>query len=218
MGDTALQRKNMVEGQVRPSDVTDRRITAAMSAVPREHFLPPELKKFAYSDETLVVEPGKFLLPPAVLAKLIQLAEIDAGERALVIGGCAGYAAAVVSRLTGNVVALLPDNAALRDAGVALAAADIGTVTVIAGDLAEGDVAHAPYDAIVVEGGFEDIPDVLSAQLATGGRIVGIDVSQGVGRAFVLQKTERALARRDAFQAAAPLLSGFEATRPEFIF
>ncbi|MBA2127516.1 protein-L-isoaspartate O-methyltransferase [Hyphomicrobium methylovorum] len=218
MGETALQRKNMVEGQVRPSDVTDRRITAAMSTVPRECFVPPEWQKFAYSDETLMIAPGRFLLAPAALAKLIQTAEIDKGERVLVIGGCAGYAAALISQFTPNVIALLPDEAALRETNEALATAGIGNVTVVVGPLASGDTAHAPYDAIVIEGGFEDVPEALSAQLAPSGRLVGIEVGHGVGRAFVLQKTDRAFARRDVFQAAAPLLPGFEALKPEFVF
>lgn len=85
MADVALQRKNMVESQIRPSDVTDRRITTAMTAIPREKFLPARLASLAYSDESLMIAPGRETLPPVVLAKLIQLAEFEAGDNVLVI-------------------------------------------------------------------------------------------------------------------------------------
>lgn len=218
MADTALQRKNMVESQVRPSDVTDRRITAAMTAIPREIFIPDRLAKFAYSDETLNVGPNAVMLPPSTLARLVQLADIDAGDNVLVVGGCVGYAAAIVARLVKTVVALLPDSNAATDAANACRKADIENVTTAAGDLAAGWTAQAPYAVIVVEGGVESVPDALKDQLGQGGRLVAIEVERGLGHAFVLQKSGQLLVRRDAFQAAAPLLPGFESPKPAFVF
>lgn len=216
--DTALQRKNMVESQVRPSDVTDRRITAAMAAIPREVFIADRLAKFAYSDETLNVGPNAVMLPPSTLARLVQLADIDPGDNVLVIGGCAGYAAAIVAQLAKTVVALLPDSNASSEAANACRRAGIDNVTTAAGDLAAGWTAQAPYAAILVEGGVESVPDGLKDQLGQGGRLVAIEVERGLGHAFLLQKSGQLLARRDAFQAAAPLLSGFESPKPAFVF
>lgn len=218
MADTALQRKNMVESQIRPSDVTDRRVTAAMSAVPREVFVPDRLAKFAYSDEALDVGSGAVMLPPVVLARLVQLADIDPGDTVLVIGGCAGYAAAIVAQIAKSVVALLPDGTAATAAASACRSIAIDNVTTAAGVLAEGWKAQAPYAAIVVEGGVEAVPEALKSQLAEGGRLVAIEVERGLGHAFLLQKTGELIVRRDAFQAAAPLLSGFESPKPAFVF
>ncbi|HVX35733.1 MAG TPA: protein-L-isoaspartate O-methyltransferase [Hyphomicrobium sp.] len=218
MADTALQRKNMVESQVRPSDVTDRRITAAMSTIPREVFIPDRLAKFAYSDETLGIGPNAVMLPPSTLARLVQLADIDPGDNVLVIGGGAGYAAAIVARLAKTVVALLPDSNAASEARDACRKAGVDNVTAAAGDLAGGWTAQAPYAAIVVEGGVESVPDALKEQLGQGGRLVAIEVERGMGHAFILQKTGQLLVRRDAFQATAPLLHGFESPKPAFVF
>lgn len=218
MADAVLQRKNMVESQVRPSDVTDRRITAAMTTIPRETFLPDRLAKFAYSDETLTIASGRVMLPPSTLARLVQLAEIEASDNVLVIGGACGYAAAILSQLAASVVALLPDNADAEAASKACLALGIGKVTTVAGALASGWVAKAPYDVIFVEGGVETIPDALKAQLGEGGRLVAIEVERGLGHAFLLHKRAALIARRDGFQAAAPLLPGFEAHKPAFIF
>ncbi|AGK57525.1 protein-L-isoaspartate(D-aspartate) O-methyltransferase [Hyphomicrobium denitrificans 1NES1] len=208
----------MVESQIRPSDVTDRRITAAMSAVPREIFLPDRLAKFAYSDEALNVGSGAVMLPPSVLARLVQLADIDAGDTVLVIGGSVGYTAAIVAQIAKAVVALLPDSKAAAAAANACRSTGTDNVTTAAGALAEGWKEQAPYAAIVVEGGVEAIPEALKSQLAQGGRLVAIEVERGLGHAFLLQKNGELLVRRDAFQAAAPLLPGFESPKPAFVF
>jgi protein-L-isoaspartate(D-aspartate) O-methyltransferase len=208
----------MVESQVRPSDVTDRRIMAAMSTIPREIFIPDRLAKFAYSDETLSLGPNAVMLPPSTLARLVQLADINPDDTVLVIGGAAGYAAAIVARLAKTVVALLPDSNAASEAANAFRKAGVDNVTAAAGDLAQGWAARAPYAAIVVEGGVEAVPDVLKEQLGEGGRLAAIEVERGLGHAFLLQKTGQLVVRRDAFQATAPLLHGFESPKPAFVF
>jgi protein-L-isoaspartate(D-aspartate) O-methyltransferase len=218
MSDTALQRKNMVESQVRPSDVTDRRITAAMMAIPRDRFLPPPLASFAYSDETLMVAANRAMLAPRLLAKLVQLAEVEASDKALVVGGCCGYAAAIVAQLAAKVVALLPDGETASATAAVLSAVGIDSVETVAGALTAGCPAKAPYDVILIEGGVETVPDALQNQLADGGRLVAVGVDCAVGRAFLLHKSHTLIARRDAFQASAPLLPGFEAARSSFVF
>lgn len=217
MTNTALQRKNMVESQIRPSDVTDRRITAAMTALPREAFLPAKLSALAYSDESLTIAPGREVLPPRVLAKLIQLAEIEADDNVLVISE-AGYAAALVALLAEKVVALLPDEDSARVAREALSASGVANVTVVSGPAASGWSANAPYDVVLVEGGVEQVPDGLKSQIRENGRLVAIATNDGIGRAVELHKRGAVFARREGFQAAALPLVGFTETRPAFVF
>jgi protein-L-isoaspartate(D-aspartate) O-methyltransferase len=218
MADSFLQRKNMVEGQVRTSDVTDRRITAAMMAVPREAFVPKELAGFAYSDQTLTFAGGGVMLPPAVLARLVQLSEVDAQDKVLVAGGAPAYAAAVLAQIATTIVALSPDNKSAALASEALGKARAGNVTAVAGPLADGWPTEAPYDVILVEGGVETVPKALTSQLAEGGRLVAVGVDRRMGSAFVLLKDKELVTRRDAFQASAPMLPGFESVRPAFVF
>lgn len=218
MVDIALQRKNMVESQIRPSDVTDRRVTAAMSAIPREAFVPESLAKVAYSDEALHVASDAVMLPPTVLARLVQLADINPGDTVLVIGGYAGYAAAVVAQIAKSVVALLPERSVAASVTDVCRGIAIDNVTAVGGVLSEGWKAQSPYAVIIVEGGVEAIPDAVKDQLADGGRLVAIEVERGLGHAFLLQKTGDFFVRRDAFQAAAPLLTGFESAKPAFVF
>src|SRR5882757_10513800 len=107
MSGFSTARQKMVDGQVRPSDVTDIRIIDAMLAVPREVFVPDNKRALAYLDLDLDVgeagSAGRFLIKPAVLAKMLQAAEIKATDHVLVVGCASGYAAAVIGKFAGKV-------------------------------------------------------------------------------------------------------------------
>jgi protein-L-isoaspartate(D-aspartate) O-methyltransferase len=217
MADAVLQRKNMVESQIRPSDVTDRRITAAMTSIPREAFLPARLASLAYSDESLPVGPDREILPPRVLAKLVQLAELDPSDTVLVISA-AGYAAAVAAEIAGKVVALLPDEESAKTAVAGFAASAITNAITAVGPAEAGWSANAPYDVVLIEGGIEQIPDAVKGQIRDNGRLVAIMNGEGIGRAVEMHKRADVFARRDAFQAAAKSVSGFTEPKPAFVF
>src|SRR6266581_6356289 len=137
--DFAAARRMMVDGQVRTSDVTDARLVAAMLAIPRERFLPAEQAGFAYLDLDIPASAGgsgkpvRRLLKPMVLAKLIQAAEIEDGNRVLDVGCASGYSTAVLARLASTVVALEEDVALARIAGETLAASNASNVSVVSG-------------------------------------------------------------------------------------
>lgn len=215
MSNSTLQRKNMVESQVRPSDVTDRRITAAMLDVAREAFVPPAFKSLAYMDGEPEVAPSRRMLAPRTLARLLQLASIEAGDRVLDIGAATGYCAAVIDRLAQEVVALEHDPALAEAAKTALAEAS--KVKVVTGDLASGHKPGALYDVIVIEGAVETIPESLLEQLGFGGRLVAIEVAGGLSRAVLITRTQTAYNRRVGFDATAPRLPGFQKPKA-FVF
>jgi protein-L-isoaspartate(D-aspartate) O-methyltransferase len=214
MGNSALQRENMVESQIRPSDVTDRRITSAMREIPRESFVPASLAALAYMDDALAVAPGRSLMAPRVFARLLQLADIEAGQNVLIVGALFGYSAAVTSSLARQVVALDSNAAAVKAAAEALKVHNVTNVTAVSGPLTVGWQALAPYDVILVEGAVEQVPLQIMEQLAATGRLVAIELAGGVGRAIMLQKTgtngKGSVSRRIAFDASAHLLPGFE--------
>lgn len=214
MPNIALQRKNMVESQVRPSDVTDRRITNAMQTVARERFVPAGLATLAYMDEALAVAPGRSLMAPRTFARLLQLSNVQPSDKVLIVGALAGYSAAVIAGLAGRVVALESDTAECADCKALLAEIGVSNVTCVSGPLTDGFSANAPYDVIFVEGAVANLPKALSDQLAPGGRMVAIEAAAGIGRAIVVSKigngASATLSRRVAFEAAASLLPGFE--------
>ncbi len=218
MANTALQRKNMVESQVRPSDVTDRRIMAAMQAIPRERFVPGPNAALAYMDEALTVAPGRVMCAPRTLAMLVQLGNISERDKVLNIGALTGYTAAVLANLAQSVVALETDSGLADMASQTLADLGLSNVNVVRGELAQGYQASGPYNVIILEGAVARMPDALTTQLAPGGRLVTIDASGEVGVAVVVTRgSDGKVSRRVAFEASAPVLAGFEAPK-SFIF
>ena len=218
MADSAAQRKNMVESQVRPSDVTDRRITAAMQSLARETFVPAALQSLAYMDEALYVAPGRAMIAPRNLARLIQLAQIENTDVVLNVGALNGYSAALLSTLAKSVVALESDAGCAAKLTQSVADHGLSNVTIARGDLAAGYPAGAPYDVIWIEGAVEQIADALAAQLSVQGRIVAVAFSDGVACAAIWRHDgSGSLNRRCVFEADAPLLPGFE-TPKGFVF
>ncbi len=216
MADSALQRKNMVESQIRPSDITDRRITLAMSDIAREPFLPQGLDQtLAYMDGAIALGTGRAMLPPRTLARLLQRAAIGAGDKMLIVGAASGYSAAIAARMAKSVTALESDAALYAIATSTLAGA--GNVAAVTGDLTAGHAAGAPYDVILIDGAVEDVPEALIGQLGQGGRLVTIEAGAGIGRAIVLTKSAAAVSKRIAFDAAGPVLPGF-ARAKGFVF
>ena len=206
-----LQRKNMVESQVRPSDVTDRRIMAAMQDLARERFVPEGQKPLAYIDEAIPFGGSRGMLAPRTLARLVQLGNIDSDDKVLDVGCLTGYSAAVLAHLSGNVTALETDAAFAKTAQGELEAQGVTNVRVVSGQLAEGHEAAAPFNVIIVEGATERIPKALTDQLAPGGRLVAIEASgRRLGQAVIITKSANGLTKRVAFEASGFLLPGFE--------
>jgi protein-L-isoaspartate(D-aspartate) O-methyltransferase len=218
MIDFAAARRMMVDGQVRTADVTDLRLLAAMDEVPRERFVPAAKAELSYLDLDLPAgegRTGRRLLKPMVLAKLIQVAEIAPDDWVLDVGCASGYSSAVLSKLAASVVALDDDRALTSAAAAALRT--LGNVQVVTGPLVQGWAAGAPYDAIVMQGATEVVPDALLRQLKDGGRLVCVFGMGPQRKAMLYRNTEGEISGRPAFDAAAPLLPGFERT-PGFVF
>lgn len=214
MIDHATQRLNMVESQVRPSDVTDRRITRAMRDIPREEFVPGRLKSIAYADEPLKVsEAGgqqRYLLAPRLLAKLIQLLSIEPDALVLDIAPATGYSTALLGRLAQTVIALEADPRLAERARTSLAAVGTDNAVVVTGPMQAGAADEGPYDAILINGAVASVPPALLDQLKDGGFLAAVAVENGVGRATLWSRHGMSFDQRAAFDASTPYIPGFE--------
>ena len=210
MSDFASQRKTMVDNQIRTVDVTDHAVIDAFGAVGREAFVPEEMRSLAYIDRHVQIAPGRFVMQPAPLAKLIQLAAPQPGEKVMVVGGGTGYAAAIVAELGASVV-MVEENADL--AARAEAALAGRAVKVVRGALTAGCAAEGPYDLVVFDGSVETVPAAFLAQVAEGGRIVAVEGAGQTGRATVTVKSSGTVSSRFAFNLPAMPLPGFARAR-----
>ena len=214
----AVARRNMVEGQVRSNRVTDPLVLRTLEEVPRELFVPNQLRGVAYLDEDIDLGNGRYLMEPMVFARLLQTAEIKTTEVVLDIGCASGYSAAVLARLASTVVALESDLDLAKRATALLAELSVDTVAVVTGALAQGDAAHGPYNVIVLEGAVAAIPDQLTRQWADGGRLLAVVAGEsGVGRATLVVRIGDAFSSRIVFDANTAPLPGFQ-PKASFVF
>jgi protein-L-isoaspartate(D-aspartate) O-methyltransferase len=208
--DYAATRRNMVESQLRPNKVTSEAVLDALAAVPREIYVPEFLRGVAYVDEDIPLGGGRFLMEPMIFARLVQLASVQPGDAALVIGSGTGYGAAILSRLAGRVVALEGDRGLAQSATQTLKSQGIANVAVIERPLSAGAPHLAPFDVILFEGSVDIVPTAIIEQLANGGRLVAVVNHDGIGRATLMTHRDGVVAGRIGFDAAVPRLPGFE--------
>ena len=222
MSGFATARQKMVDGQVRTSDVTDNRILDAMLMLPREEFVPAEKRALAYLDLDLDVAAGGavkgFLVKPVLTAKLLQAAELGDTDNVLVVGAATGYAAALAAHLAGKVTATESDSALCAKGRDVISKLGLdGKVTFKTAEAAAGDASAAPYDAIILNGASEIMPQTLCSQLKEGGRLLGVFAITRPSRALIVTHSHGDFGNRVLFDAAAPILPGLERV-PAFVF
>ncbi|WP_051848957.1 protein-L-isoaspartate(D-aspartate) O-methyltransferase [Thiomonas sp. FB-Cd] len=177
--DFANRREAMVQHQIAHRGVQAPLVLDAMRAVPREAFLPDELRELAYEDTPLQSQEGHPFSAPYFVAMMIAALELKGGETVLEIGTGSGYSSAVLSRIANNVYTVERVGQLAEKAAATLADHGYRNVHVLHGDGTHGWADHAPYDAILVAAGSPAIPQTLEKQLNIGGRLV---IPMGTGQ------------------------------------
>ncbi|CUH88472.1 Protein-L-isoaspartate O-methyltransferase [Phaeobacter sp. CECT 5382] len=215
MTDFAERRRMMVDTQVRPSDVTKYPIIEALLAVPREEFVPDAQREGAYADRNMDLGGNRTLIEARTLAKMLDALDIQSDELVLDVGCGLGYSTAVAARLAVMVIGVEEDETMSVDAQSQLSEVGADNAIVHVGPLTDGAAEHGPYDVILVQGGVEELPDSLLAQLKDGGRIAVIFMTGALGEVKIGYKRGEQISWRFAFNAGAAVLPGF-ARKPEF--
>ncbi|WIY23531.1 protein-L-isoaspartate O-methyltransferase family protein [Parasedimentitalea psychrophila] len=213
MTDFAERRRMMVDTQVRPSDVTKYPIIEAMLYVPRENFVNGAQREAAYADQNIDLGQRRTLLEPRTLGKMLDALDVQGDELVLDVACGMGYSSAVVARMAQMVIAVEGDEELAAEAQVQLSEIGADNAIVHVAPPHEGAAEHGPYDVIMVQGGVEDLPAPLLAQLKDGGRIAAIFMTGALGQVKIGYKTGEQISWRFAFNAGAPILPGFAAAK-----
>lgn len=209
---SALQQKNMRDGQLRTNSVRDPRIIAALAEVPREDYVPDAMRGTAYVDDEVPLGHGRYLTEPLAFATMVHLAGVQSTDRVLLLGAGYGYAAAVLSKLASHILAVEENEALFKEARTRIRDAN---VELHHGQLSEGWTAHHhQFDVIFIDGGVQTIPEALSQQLAHNGRLVAVEVllprpgtQGGLGQYLVIKREHDVFtARREGNVFVARLL------------
>ena len=211
MTDFALARRNMVEGQLRPNRVNNAGLLAILADLPRERFLPEALRSVAYADDDVPLGNGRYMMEPMVLARLIQVLQPQAEDKAMVVAAGRGYGAAILARLAKSVTAVETDASMAAAARQTLADLGLAAVELVVGQAEQGAAAGAPYDVILIEGAVREVPKTISDQLAEGGRLATViaDPSGALGVAHLYVKQRGVVSGRPLFDAGSPPPPGF---------
>ncbi|MFP3867290.1 MAG: protein-L-isoaspartate(D-aspartate) O-methyltransferase [Desulfobacteraceae bacterium] len=181
-------RRRMVERDLEGRDITDPRVLAAMSQVPRHLFVDPSLTPMAYGDFPLPIPGGQTISQPYVVALMTQWAEIQPGQKVLEVGTGSGYQAAVLACLTDQVYSIELNEDLAQTAAARLAKLGYSQVKVKSGDGYQGWPQYAPFDAILVTAAAPEVPPALKAQLQEGGRLI-IPLKTFVGFQMLIRLT-----------------------------
>ncbi len=211
MVDFSPARRAMVDGQLRTADVTRTDILDIFSVIPREIFVDAAEQSVAYADRAVlsVGEAGRKMLPPMVLARMIQATDIKAGDQILDIGAGAGYSTALMAGLGGQVTLLEDSSTQCSAAKEVLGRLETKGVIVQQGELALGVTSKTSFDIILINGRCEHIPQTLFHRLREGGRLVCIFGGPVGSEVRVFTLSDGAIGEKSLMSASGPLLSGF---------
>ncbi|GAA5110980.1 protein-L-isoaspartate O-methyltransferase [Bartonella jaculi] len=223
VADFAELRRKMVDNQIRTVDVTDLSVLEAFLTVSREDFIPEDMRALSYLDTDILIcsaqseGPARYLMAPASLAKLLQLAAVKSSDIVLNIGANSGYCSALLSKLAGAVIALEASETLSKCAAEILERHQYDNVVVVHGPLEQGYADEGPYDVIFIEGSVDFIPEDIFDQMKNYGRLVVVEGHGNAGVARIYVKEDGIISVRRAFNLAVKCLPGF-LKAPDFVF
>ncbi len=212
MIDFTAARIAMVDCQVRPSDVTLYPVIEAMLSVPREEFVPRNMRAVAYASDHILLGQNRIVMDSRIMAKMLDILNIQPDDLVLDIGAGLGYSSALIAHMAEAVIAVEENETLAAEAERILAEQSADNAIIQVAALAKGAPQHGPYDAIIIQGGVEIVPDAVTDQLKIGGRIVAIMMHGALGQCMIGRKGKSGIDWRWAFDATAPILPGFEKT------
>jgi protein-L-isoaspartate(D-aspartate) O-methyltransferase len=210
----AAERQQMVEEQLKPRGIHDERVLTAMAKVPREEFVPENLRAQSYSDNALPIGHDQTISQPFIVAYMTEQLRLQPTDRVLEIGTGSGYQAAVLAELAKEVYTVEIIEPLAKGASARLARLDYKNTHVKVGDGYQGWPEVAPFDAIIVTCAPDKVPQPLTQQLKAGGRMI-IPVGNGLDQQlFLLEKKEGQMAERAILPVRFVPMAG-EAAKPK---
>lgn len=219
MDNFATARQNMVDSQIHPLGVIDQRLLSAYERVPREMFLPENKRGIAYADDEIMLYEGRYLMEAAIHARMVQALNLTRNDAVLDMGDPCGYSPAILSELCSTVIALEESDNYIENAFKQWNALGCDNIVNFKGDLRDGLKKHAPYDAILINGAVDYVPQNILDQLQEEGRLCAVvrPDSGNVGQAVLFMRSGDNFSHRPLFDAAISYLDGFR-PKKDFVF
>ena len=204
--------KNMVEGQIKPLGNISKQVMDAFLSIPRDQFVPLELKNFAYLEKNIELGNDRFLLKPSLIAKIISLADFNSSDTVLIIGSSTGYSSAILSNIAETVISIEEDDQLVNFSETIVLDKKIDNVVFLKKDLNEGCPEHGPFNKILIEGAVEDIPNYLFDPLDEHGKMIAIIANGDLSEVREYSKVGEHISSKFLFTCEAPELQALTQT------
>ena len=202
--------KNMIEGQIKPIGGMQPNIIEAFNLIDRDDFVPQDLKNNSYSEKNLFLKRGRFVLKANLIAKIILALNISNEENILIIGSSTGYSSAILSKLAETVISIEEDQELLDFSEEAIKKNGIDNIMFINNTMIDGCADQGPFNAIIIEGVIDEVPEKILNQLDQNGRLIAMINDEGISKVIEYQKINNTFTSRFLFSCTAPKLKSFE--------
>ena len=208
--DNYLENKNMIDGQVKPLSNIEPKILEALYNIDRKDYIPENFKDFSYSEKNIYLGNGRYLPKPAITAKLLSALEVETLETVLIIGSTTGYSAAITSKIAETVICIEEDKDLISFSESIANSNSINNIVFINNKLSKGYIDQGPYSCILIEGGIEEVPNIILDQIAEGGKLVTVIMKNDSGSAIKYIRKNNQIISQFLFSIEAPSLKSFE--------
>ena len=215
--DTYLENKNMIDGQVKPLSNIEPSILEALYNIDRKDYIPENFRDFSYSEKNVYVGNGRYLPKPAITAKLLSALKVETLETVLIIGSGTGYSAAITSKIAETVICIEEDQDLITFSESIASSNSMNNIVFIKNKLSKGYIDQGPYSCILIEGGVEEVPNIILDQIAEGGKLVTVIMQNDTGSAIKYSRKNNQIISQFLFSIEAPSLKSFEKAK-KFIF
>ncbi len=200
----------MVNGQIKPINGMTEKLISVFNYLNREDFIPEEFKESAYVEKNFVLSNHRVILKPEIVAKIAMHIDLKENENVLILGSTTGYLTAVLSLIAETVIVVEEDDSYIKSSEIATKENNLNNVIYINKSISNGCIEQSPFNAIIIEGAVEYVPQKLLNQLDNGGRLIAILSENGLCNAKMFTRKEAMFHSEQLFPCSLPVLPSFK--------
>ncbi|MFL2900842.1 MAG: protein-L-isoaspartate O-methyltransferase family protein [Candidatus Pelagibacterales bacterium] len=200
----------MVNGQIKPINGMTEKLVSIFNSLNRESFMPEKFKESAYVEKNLALPNHRVILKPEIVAKIAMFIDLKENENVLILGSTTGYLTAVLSLIAETVIVVEEDDSCIKSSEIATKENNLNNVIYIKKSISNGCIEQSPFNAIIIEGAVNYVPQKLLNQLENGGRLIAILSENGLCNAKKFTRKETMFHSEQLFPCSLPVLPSFK--------
>ena len=205
----ATLNKNMIEGQIKPINGMSEELLSIFYSLDRNDFMPETVKEMSYIEKNIILENERTILKPSLIAQIALSINLKANENVLILGATTGYLSAILSHQAETVIVVEENERLLSNSENAIKKNSLNNVVFIKNEIVKGYNEQSPFNAIIIEGAIQEVPNNILNQLDKGGRLFAIVQEEEICSAKLFKKNGNSISEQKLFNCKMPVLSMF---------